>query len=522
MTQKLDCPNCGAPLDDIRLGVPTTICKFCRTNVLLPTELSKQGINMGSNAQLGDILGHAQDLKRMVELARSGKQIEAIRIFREIFDTSLAESKRAIDAIAAGQPVIMPAESKLVESPTSRTDVLEQIINLHRNGSPLEAIKLFKETYGSGLDESRELVERLAAGDLVTLPDGTAFQMTQGFTDLTINPSLSSSAGTTRPKSGIGIIAAAGMAIGLLAVITVITFGLIQEKEPEVLTAVFSTETPTPTATVVPYASPVLTFGGQGTGPGLFTDAREIGVDQDGNIYIGDFETEIVQVFGEDGAFISQWFTGKRDDGNVLYLRGMAVSLDGRVFIPSMDGIYEFDGMSGERLGELTYPAEGYFEDIAAASDGSLVSVFFYTGENIVRFDKTGAADLFIESPIGNVTDHSELDTTVAVDGLGNIYLLGSFNNLAFIYNRDGKYQNKFGGDGEGAGTFQAVDDIAVDNQSRIYISDINGIQVFDQNGRYLDAFTATNGVRAMVFDMAGNLYTVDYSQQVTRYQINQ
>ncbi len=150
-----------------------------------------------------------------------------------------------------------------------------------------------------------------------------------------------------------------------------------------------------------------------------------------------------------------------------------------------------------------------------------MLAVYFNYQENIIRFDANGQVDLYLDNPIGSVTDHSELDTSVTVDGIGNIYLLGSFNNLAFIYTRDGKYQNKFGGDGEGPGTFQAVSAIAVDNQSRIYISDFDGIQVFDQNGRYLDVFSASNGVRAMVFDLSGNLFTIDYQQLVTRYQIN-
>lgn len=81
MAEKLDCPNCGAPLDSIQLGSPIANCKYCHTNVLLPTEISNP-IKTNINSTPGNILGHAQDLQRMVGLARSGKQAEAIRIFR--------------------------------------------------------------------------------------------------------------------------------------------------------------------------------------------------------------------------------------------------------------------------------------------------------------------------------------------------------------------------------------------------------------------------------------------------------
>ncbi len=184
MIEKLDCPNCGAPLESIQLGSPIVSCKYCHTNVLLPTDISNS-IKTSMNSTPGNIPGHAQDLKRMVDLARSGKQIEAIRIFREVFDTSLAEAKRAIDAIAAGQPVIMPGASTEAAGSTTNLAVLQQIAHLYENISPLEAIKLFRETYGSSLSDSKAMVEKLAAGEVVTLPDGIIFQLTRGITDLT-------------------------------------------------------------------------------------------------------------------------------------------------------------------------------------------------------------------------------------------------------------------------------------------------------------------------------------------------
>ena len=245
-------------------------------------------------------------------------------------------------------------------------------------------------------------------------------------------------------------------------------------------------------------------------------------MDSQNNIYIGDIDTRLIQVFDPDRNYVSQWHTGKKYNGKDLFIAGMAADLNGQVYIASSDGIYIFGGQTGERLGKLTYPGEGYFEDVATAPDGSVLGVYFTDHENIVRFDKNGQVDLYLDSPIGNVTDHSELDTTVAVDGVGNIYLLGSFNNLVFIYNRDGKYQNKFGGDGEGPGIFQAVDAIAVDNQSRIYVSDTHGIQVFDSNGRYLETFEFRPGTRSMAFDIKGNLYILTYQGIVTKLQINQ
>ncbi len=155
--------------------------------------------------------------------------------------------------------------------------------------------------------------------------------------------------GADKSTKAIKFLALGGLVIGILAVIIGAIIGITRETQSVPQIAPFFTQTAIPTATEIPFASPVLTFGGEGTGAGLFSDAREIGVDSHGNIYVGDFETRIVQVFDQNGHFLKQWFTGNRDDGNELNILGMAVTLDGRVYIASIDGIYEFGGLTGTK-----------------------------------------------------------------------------------------------------------------------------------------------------------------------------
>ncbi len=67
------------------------------------------------------------------------------------------------------------------------------------------------------------------------------------------------------------------------------------------------TPTHTPSATPTPgFASVALKFGGSGTGVGLFTDARSIGVDGTGNIYVGEYTGGRIQVFDPSGKFTTQ------------------------------------------------------------------------------------------------------------------------------------------------------------------------------------------------------------------------
>jgi sugar lactone lactonase YvrE len=95
----------------------------------------------------------------------------------------------------------------------------------------------------------------------------------------------------------------------------------------------------------------------------------------------------------------------------------------------------------------------------------------------------------------------------VAVDGLGNIYALGSFNNAVFKFSPEGKYLTRFGSDGDQPGQFRAPSAIAVDGKGRVYVSDFKGIQVFDGNGRYLAVFDPGGTASGMVFNDKDELF---------------
>lgn len=124
------------------------------------------------------------------------------------------------------------------------------------------------------------------------------------------------------------------------------------------------------------------------------------------------------------------------------------------------------------------------------------------------------------------VTDHPELDMMLAVDGLGNIYVLGSFNTLVLKYSSEGRYLDQFGGDtqhpaeGVDPGRFQAPDAIAVDGYGRIYVSDVWGVQVFDSNGQFLDFFEVEGVAFGMIFDLDNNLYIASNTPRIIKYQI--
>jgi hypothetical protein len=84
--------------------------------------------------------------------------------------------------------------------------------------------------------------------------------------------------------------------------------------------------------------------------------------------------------------------------------------------------VLRFEGASGKQLGELQYSGGSGFDDIIAAPDGGLVGAWYENRDDIVRFDAEGHAIRTIKAAISTASGESELNTRVAIDGLGNIY----------------------------------------------------------------------------------------------------
>ena len=282
-----------------------------------------------------------------------------------------------------------------------------------------------------------------------------------------------------------------------------------------VLVPVFSSATRTvnPTRADVPpkpkekansFATVLLTFGSEGIGPGMFTDARSIAIDGVGRIYVGEYNGGRIQVFDPAGKFLNQWSIGDRK----TILRGLAADRKGTLYVVHGGGIDRYQGETGEKLGQLQYERSG-FDDVSIGADGGLVASWQSNRDDIVMFDPNGKVVRTIPAAISSASGDSELDMRVAVDGSGNIYALGRFNNGVFKFGRDGKFINRFGSGGDKPGQLRAAYSIAVDGYGRVYVGDSKGIQVFDTNGRYLTILELKGVAFGMVFNDKNELFVI-------------
>lgn len=449
MPQPFQCPSCGGPLQ-YDGGDITIRCHYCNTSVIVPEELRPSRNAQHPFANFQDQFGQLAEIGKLI---RAGNKIAAIKLYREMFHTGLKEAKDAVEDLAAGRPVDV-----------SRTMQMGGNVQLNPQQIPNwpspEAINAAKKT-GCSLLAWVIIITTIILAATIGLTVYILYFVRETVKDVTTQPMTHE-----RPTS------AGGSA----------------QKGPKTITPGFATL--------------VFQFGSEGIGAGQFKDSRNIAVDGAGHIYTGEYTGGRIQVFDPDGKFITQWTVDTK-----MPLRGLAADRKGTVYVVQKGNINRYEGLTGKPLGtvEQTERSSSY-DDVVMTLDGGMVAV--NRGEEIVRFDAGGNIVTTIKAAISTQTDRSELNTRVAVDGLGNIYALGTFNNAVFKFSPQGKYVTRFGGDGDAPGQLRSPHSIAVDGQGRVYVGDIKGIQVFDENGRYLDLFKLEKDLPfAMVFNDRNELF---------------
>ncbi len=462
MAETFHCPNCGAPLDYDRHSDLVIRCPYCSSSVIAP---------------------------------------EALRSTREP-ETDLPELSGEID----------------VSSLIGQAAHLAEISGLIRGGRKIEAIKRYREISGVSLKEAKDAVEALQAGRPVTLiaartdSGATPGQVTGSTVEIATPPLEIDAAAAARAVTTVGAgIGCFGLLLTggiLLAILVPVLYALAQPGGP--LFETWSGMNPfTPSRLV-------LSFGEEGTGAGRFQDPRQIAVDTRGNLYVADFNTGRIQRFDQEGTFVRLWVVG--DEANI---RDLSTDREGGVYAVFNGEIVVYSGATGERVGAITYPGERqpYFEQAALGADGSLVTIA--NSEDLIRFNQSGQVTLELPEAVSSISNDSELDAHVAVDGLGNIFILGTFNNAVFKFAPDGSFVTRFGTDGDQPGQFRAPSELAVDSRGRVYVSDFKGVQVFDNDGRYLETIRMDGVARSLAFNDRDEMFVVTSLSRVLVFTLS-
>ena len=168
-------------------------------------------------------------------------------------------------------------------------------------------------------------------------------------------------------------------------------------------------------------------------------------MDDQGYVYVNDAENHRIQKFTSDGQFLAKWgwkSTAKKKairDGAFNYPMGIAVDGEGNIYVVDSNRMQRFNdhGMFVSKWGNWTWEFTGSNWNDSPTGDGEFVH------------------------PNG-----------LAVDGVGNIYVVDSGNDRIQKFAADGTFLAKWGSRGIGDGEFQMPEGLAIDSSGNVYVTD--------------------------------------------------
>ena len=238
MAGTFNCPNCGAPLD-YKGSDPIIRCPYCNGSVIVPDNLRSKpafssephSYTLSGIGDLGGLINQARRLKEVKDLAQTGNFEEAVLLYTEITNASPDAARSSVEALARGLPVTISAHN------TSQVTISDQVQS-----------ETISKTRPKSKNTSRWI--GCSLGCLIT-----------GLVMLVLASILIPTLGSL-----------AGVVVGLHPEIVLTAVPNI----PAISTTISIPNTPVAESR---FAIQEFSFGGEGTGPGLFGDVRAIAVD---------------------------------------------------------------------------------------------------------------------------------------------------------------------------------------------------------------------------------------------------
>lgn len=216
-------------------------------------------------------------------------------------------------------------------------------------------------------------------------------------------------------------------------------------------------------------------WGRRGISEGRFQKPRAMAIDANDLLYIVDMKASI-QVFTTDGEFVRGWQTP-----------------DHKVGKPT--------GLSIDRQGNVLVADTHYYQVLVYSPQGELLR-------------KIGGT-------LGNRPGEFGLVTDALQDSEGNYYIseYGEFDRIQ-KFTPEGEFLLQWGGHGSEPGQFVRPQNMALDDQDRIWVADAcnHRIQVFDGSGKLLSIWGEHGSAPGqlsypydLIFDDEGNLYICEF-----------
>ena len=246
---------------------------------------------------------------------------------------------------------------------------------------------------------------------------------------------------------------------------------------------------------------PVLSFGKEGSGEGMFNSPYGVAVSDRDEIVVADRHNHRVQVFDSNGTFLRSFGHKGENDGEFNYPIGIAVNKGRQIFVAdrynhriqilSWEGRHlgSFGG-KGNRDSQLFYPwglsLDSTGNVIVADTGNKLIKIFTPDGRFVMKIGEQGS----FRFPVHCVQ-------------CGEYFIVSDTNEFCIkVFNREGHFQYKFGKRGKGDGEFNHPCFLSVTQSKHLLVCDWDNhrIQVFELDGKFVGKF-GTNGSKLGEFN---------------------
>ncbi|KAI8493589.1 hypothetical protein Bbelb_285100 [Branchiostoma belcheri] len=217
-----------------------------------------------------------------------------------------------------------------------------------------------------------------------------------------------------------------------------------------------------------------LTFGGGGLKP--------------------DCENERLQVFTLQGMFVRQFPTVLSGE-EMMYPHGVALDGEGNLWVVGCTDSAEFVmqyNKQGRVLRKIYLQETEWVRAVAVDTRRNHILITQIKG----LFNKQG--EVLVFRPDGTLVrtvgqqQGMKYPRYITVDGEGNILVSDNDNHCVYVYNEDGQFLFKFGGEGSGEGELKSPRGICTDRAGNIIVADQvnNRVEMFDKTGRFIRHIT--------------------------------
>jgi sugar lactone lactonase YvrE len=364
---------------------------------------------------------------------------------------------------------------------TGKAMKIAEIQDLIQRGNKIQAIKEFREAFGTDLKESKDAVEALERGEGFDISGVQARVASPAA--LRLERKVMRNVGLAMGGTMFAVVVISGLVV--LGVATAILLVALNDGNQAADVGGGGDNDPSLPAKQV---TELMRIGGEGTGAGRFKDNRVVAVGGDGRIYSSDYASGRISVFDGDGRFQTQLSV---EGGNHVY--DLAADRTGKIYLLTNKGIRAIDGSTGA---ELFTADDSRLRGLAVIPDGRLAAV---GAEGIRIYD----AQLKLLKDHKNAA--TEADSRfgfekVAADASGTLFLIERTSKDIVKFTAEGKYLNRIPTD------VRSPNDIALDPEGRIYISDTSSIAAFAPDGRPIVTINAIQAF-GIEFNDAGQMF---------------